>query len=59
MDEYFIGGKNKTLKTSKQTFTKQKLEIDVVLALSGKTKKAYTFPIRRITIYVQGIKRKL
>ena len=31
----------------------------VVLALSGKTKKAYTFPIREITISIQGIKRKL
>ena len=33
--------------------------MDVVLALSGKTKKAYTFPIRKITISIQGIKRKL
>ena len=58
MDEYFIKGKNKTPKINKQTFIKQKLKIGVVLALSEKTKKAYTFPVGGITIYVQGIKRK-
>ena len=51
--------KEQNVKNKQTNVRKTKLKIVVVLALSGKTKKAYTFPIRKITICVQGIKRKL
>ena len=38
---------------------KTKLKMEVVLALSGKTKKSVYVPYREITISIQGIKRKL